>query len=121
MGRRARLAGGLAGPRVTSRQHHAEAYLLARQLSAAIGWLYVAYSGNRRIMRMEDMTGAGWSTWAARVSLSPDPTCIFLDAARHIYTADLGNHRIARMMDLTRCWLAWAIERGLHTPSMTTE
>ncbi len=76
----------------------------------AAGRIYVADSGNRRIVRMDDMTGAGWTTLGKcpptqvsciGVNQFHSPVGIFVDAAGRIYVVDSGNSRIVRVDDMT--------------------
>jgi streptogramin lyase len=67
------------------------------------GRIYVADSGNNRITRMDDMTGAGWMTLGsegAGVNQFTHPSGIFVDKASRIYVADSGNNRIVRVNDM---------------------
>jgi len=68
------------------------------------GRIYVADSGNNRIVRMDDMTGAGWTALGHRgagVNEFCYPAGIFVDGAGRIYVADECNHRVVRMNDMT--------------------
>jgi hypothetical protein len=64
----------------------------------------VADNGNHRIVRMNDMTGAGWTTLGTGGSGANQfhfPEFVFVDGAGRIYVNDLENHRIVRMNDMT--------------------
>ncbi len=67
------------------------------------GRLYITDSANDRVVRVDDMTGAGWTalgrTGAGRHEFV-FPTGIALDGAGRIYVTD-ENHRVVRMADLT--------------------
>ena len=76
------------------------------------GQIYVAdtgggwhdYFGKSRIVRINNMTGAGWTTFGTRgngVNQFNEPRGIFVNAAGQIYVADSGNHRIVRINDMT--------------------
>jgi DNA-binding beta-propeller fold protein YncE len=68
------------------------------------GRIYVADRENNRIVRMNDMTGAGWTTFGAEGSGTNqfnDPFSIFVDGAGRIYVTDNRNNRIVRMNDMT--------------------
>ena len=54
---------------------------------------------NNRIVRMDDMTGANWTTLGSSgsaVSQFSHPWGVALDTSGHVYIADNGNCRIAR-------------------------
>jgi streptogramin lyase len=66
------------------------------------GRIYVADLKNNRIVRMNDMTGAGWTTLsisADGVNRFEDPRAIFVDGAGQIYVMDLT--RIVRVNNMT--------------------
>ena len=68
------------------------------------GRIYVADMGNGRIVRMNDMTGASWTTLGTPgtgVNQFNQPRGVFVNGAGRIYVADLGNNRIARVNDMT--------------------
>jgi hypothetical protein len=66
------------------------------------GRIYVADPGNHRIVRVDDMTGAGWTTLGdPGTGVSFAAIAIFVDRAGHIYVADSGNARIVRVNDMT--------------------
>src|SRR3989304_5027640 len=74
----------------------------------AAGRIYIADIGSgydvRRIVRINDMTGAGWTpfgTWGKGVNTFDSPGSVFVDAAGKIYVADTANHRIVRINDMT--------------------
>ena len=64
----------------------------------------MADTGNDRIIRMNDMNGAGW-TALGREGNGPNkfdrPGGLFVDAGRKIYVADSWNHRVVRMNNTT--------------------
>jgi DNA-binding beta-propeller fold protein YncE len=67
----------------------------------AAGKIYVADSGNSRIVRINDMTGAGWTTFPdTGISQLYFLRGIFVDAVGRIYVTD-GVSRIGRMDDMT--------------------
>lgn len=74
----------------------------------SLGRIYVADRGNNRIVRMDDMSGANWTTFAGTVqsdhagSTTPfkNPTGVAIDAQGRILVADQGNGRIVRMDDM---------------------
>ncbi len=68
------------------------------------GHIYVADHGNGRIVRIDDMSGAGWTTFGSYGSVTgqfKDPTGVAVDASGHIYVADTFNYRIVSMDDMT--------------------
>ncbi len=77
------------------------------------GRIYVADMGNGRIVRVNDMTGAGWTTLGTPgtgVHQFNKPLGVFVDGAGRIYVADLDNSRIVRMNDMTGAgWTALAL------------
>ena len=70
----------------------------------ANGHIYVLDGGNNRIVRVEDMSGSGWTTLGTLGSGTNQflyPTGIAVDAIGHIYIADAGNGRIVRINDMS--------------------
>ncbi len=66
--------------------------------------IYVTDLGNNRIVRVDDMSGAGWTTLGSQgggTNQFDKPRGIFVDASGRIYVADTGNDRIVRMNDIT--------------------
>ncbi len=66
--------------------------------------IYATDFTNARVVRMDDMTGAGWTTLGTEGSGTNqfhEPRGVFVDAARRIYVADSWNDRIVRMDDMT--------------------
>jgi sugar lactone lactonase YvrE len=67
------------------------------------GRLYVADSGNSRIVRVNDIGGKGWMALGVQGSGANQlnhPTEVALDAGGHIYIADSRNNRIVRVDDM---------------------
>ena len=62
--------------------------------------IYIADSGNNRIVRMDDMDGKGWTTLSgnsgAKATPFDAPTGVYVDSNGHIFVADSGNYRIVR-------------------------
>src|SRR2546428_8107880 len=55
--------------------------------------IYVADASNNRIVRMDDMTGAGWTpfgTFGSGINQFRFPIGIYLSAAGHIFGTDAG-------------------------------
>jgi DNA-binding beta-propeller fold protein YncE len=68
------------------------------------GRIYVADSNNNRIVRVNDMTGAGWTALGSPgtgVNQFANPFSVFVDSAGRIYVADSNNNRIVRVNDMT--------------------
>ncbi len=68
--------------------------------------IFVVDAGNNRIVRMNDMTGAGWTTLGGPAAGGGTnqfkaPGGVFVDTAGRIYVADAGNHRLVRVNDMT--------------------
>jgi DNA-binding beta-propeller fold protein YncE len=78
-----------------------------------VGAIYITDAGNNRIVRINDMTGAGWTVFGASGS-GPNqfntPVGIYVDASGQIYVADSGNHRIVRFNDMTGT--GWTVLEG---------
>ena len=65
--------------------------------------IYVADASNNRIVRMDDMTGAGWTefgTFGNGPNQFSSPFGIFVSAGQ-IFVVDTFNSRIVRMDDMT--------------------
>lgn len=65
-----------------------------------MGRIYVADTRNHRIVRMDDMTGAGWVTCGTQGSGDYQfnlPSALFIGEAGQVYVADTGNHRIVQL------------------------
>lgn len=68
------------------------------------GRIYVSDTANNRVVRMNDLTGAGWTTFGQQgksVGQFHQPSDIFVDTAGRIYVVDRSNNRIVRMNDMT--------------------
>src|SRR2546428_11301146 len=68
--------------------------------------IYVADASNNRIVRMDDMTGAGWITLGGPLAGSgmnqfSFPSGIYVSSAGQIFVTDAFNHRIVRMDTMT--------------------
>ena len=72
--------------------------------------IYVADDGNSPIVRVDDMTGAGWITLGTSgrgAKQFSGPHGIFVDTAGKIYVGDNGLSRIVRVNDMTGAgWIA---------------
>ncbi len=74
------------------------------QAPAPNAGIFVTDAGNYRIVRIDDMTGAGWTTFGSTgsgVNQFNLPFGIFVDATGKIYVADSGNNRLVRFDDMT--------------------
>lgn len=64
-----------------------------------LGRIYVADTGNHRVVRMNDMTGAGWTVLGGTCGLGVNqfcyPSSVFVDAAGRIYVAEASAHALA--------------------------
>ena len=94
----------------------------------AAGYIYVAdfYSDmyldhGSHIVRINDMTGTGWTTLGTRgtgTNQFSNPSGIFLDNAGKIYVTDANNNRIVRMDDMTGTgWTTlgtWNVRTGIN-------
>src|SRR2546426_182056 len=72
--------------------------------TAPAGYVYVADRGNNRIVRMNDMSGAGWIVLGTSGSGAKQfnfPRGLFVDTAGRLYVADTENHRVVRVNDMT--------------------
>ncbi len=63
-------------------------------------------SGTNKIVRMDDISGAGWTTFGSvgaglNQFSNGGPRGIYVDAAGKIYAVDKNNNRIVRMNDMT--------------------
>jgi len=66
--------------------------------------VYVADTGNNRIVRMDDMTGANWTTLGKTgtgTNQFQSPYDIFVDAAGKIYVTDNTNCRVVRIDNMS--------------------
>src|SRR5437899_4107376 len=68
--------------------------------------IYVADASNNHIVRMDDMTGAGWTVLGGPSAGSgmnqfSFPSGIFVSAAGQVFVTDTSNHRIVRMDNMT--------------------
>jgi len=66
--------------------------------------VYVADTGNNRVVQMDDMFGSNWTTLGKAGSGSKQfssPWSVALDSAGKIYVSDSGNCRIVRMDNIT--------------------
>ena len=85
--------------------------LAAAMIGVLPGWcgkIYVMDSGHRRIVRIDDMTGAGWISYGIPDTAGfVQPIGIAVTHEKIIYVADRGNHRIFRIEDMTGTeWLS---------------
>jgi len=72
--------------------------------------IYVADSGNNRIVTMNNITGAGWSAFGSLGSATDQfntPTGIAQDAQGLFYITDSGNNRVVRVSGLTGINVNW--------------
>lgn len=65
---------------------------------------YVGDWDNGRVVRMNDMSGAGWTTLGKEgtgVNQFSHPSGVFVDGVGRIYVADYGNFRVVRVNDMS--------------------
>ena len=76
-----------------------------------INGIYIADGGNNRIIRMDDMTGAGWETFGSEgngVGEFIKPSGIAIGPDEKIYVVDSGNNRIVRIDDMNgEGWISY--------------
>jgi streptogramin lyase len=62
--------------------------------------IYIADFGNARIIRIDDLSGSGWTVFsdANRVA---GPEWVDVDRQGHLYVVDFPNNRIVRLDDMT--------------------
>ena len=66
--------------------------------------LYIVDNGNHRLVRINDSTGAGWTSFGsfgAGVNQLNLPTGVAVDGSGRIYITDSANNRIVRINDMT--------------------
>ena len=66
--------------------------------------IYIADTSNHRLIRMDDMDGAGWVTYGTQGSGTGNfswPVGICTDLSGRIYIADSSNDRIVRISDMS--------------------
>jgi len=64
----------------------------------------VADESNNRIVRMDDMIGAGWTpfgVFGSGMNQFKFPSGIYVSAAGQIFVTDTSNYRIVRMDNMT--------------------
>lgn len=66
----------------------------------AQGRIYAADAGNHRVVRIDDISGAGAVTYGGFGTLA-GPRGVHVDAQGRIYIADTGNNRIVRIDDMS--------------------
>jgi hypothetical protein len=65
--------------------------------------IYVVDTGNNRVIRMNDISGAGWTEvgrYGSGDGELNNPTGICVSPDFEVYVADTGNHRIVRFVDM---------------------
>src|SRR3989304_5040117 len=79
--------------------------------SSAPPQIYVTDQHNDRVVRIDNLSGAGWTsigTYGDGPNQFAIPYAIFVDTAGKIYVADSANNRIVRMDDMTGVnWIAF--------------
>jgi streptogramin lyase len=86
--------------------------------------IYIADTGNMRIVHVDDISGAGWASFGSFGSgrnqfTSPSSVCVGPDGS--IYVADSDNARIVRFSDMTGAnWTAYGTQGAgqgqFHSP-----
>jgi len=77
------------------------------------GKIYIADTNNDRVVRIDDMTGAGWTslgTVGTGVGNLDNPKAISLDSQGRIYIVDSNNYRIVRISDMVGSnWTSYGV------------
>ena len=85
--------------------------------------VYVADTGNNRIVRMDDMTGANWTTFGKTgtgTNQFQSPYGIFVNAAGKIYVTDNINCRVVRIDNMSgKNWTAFGAQDRILGPHVT--
>ena len=85
------------------------------------GRIYVADTGNSRIVQITDITGAGFialGTAGSGTNQFNGPTAVTTDAAGNIYIADGGNSRLVEVADMSGTnWTILQFALGYLTPA----
>ena len=71
--------------------------------------IYIADTFNNRIVRIDDMTGAGWTSFGIGVA----PTSVAVDGSGRIYFSDYYNNRIGSALNMSGSGLTFL---GSTTP-----
>lgn len=80
----------------------------------SLGRIYIADSGNNRIIRIDDMTGTNFTTYGslgAGTGQFNFPTRVRIDSNNKIYIVDRNNNRIVRIDDMNGG--GWTIFTGI--------
>src|SRR5262245_4224463 len=86
--------------------------------------IYVADRLNHRIVRFDDMGGAGWKTFGTQgdgIKQFNEPTGIHVDHQGRIYVADRGNTRVARIDNMSGAGWTTVASNGNHHFNMVTK
>ena len=97
------------------------AHHLDTPLARQNGRLYIADTGNKRIVRMDDLSGKGWTTFGniGTEKRLHGPVGIAVDEAGRIYIADSPD-RIVRIDDMTgKGWITFGV-RGVGVGQFTS-
>src|SRR3989304_2549024 len=68
------------------------------------GQIFITDFSNNRIVRINDMTGAGWTpfgTFGSATNQFYGPEGVYVSAAGQIFITDTLNNRIVRVNDMT--------------------
>jgi sugar lactone lactonase YvrE len=80
------------------------------------GRIYVADAAGNRIVRVNDMSGAGWTSYGSfgsGIGRFSGPAGIALDSSGRIYVSDVINNRIVRIDDMTGSgWISYGGSRS---------
>ncbi|WP_406194515.1 NHL repeat-containing protein [Kitasatospora sp. NBC_01560] len=85
------------------------------------GAVYIADTGNHRIVRASCVDAPGWSAWGTPGTASPGgflaPTGVAVDGAGRVLVTDPAAHRLVRFDDMTGLnWTELPLPAGATTP-----